>query len=117
MYRFQKPKCTMAEWNEAYADYEVMLQPTEEMLAGMVRELFGATTLERHGATLAFERPFARRDFATLVRETAGGGLGRAGEGALRAARQRQDVPQGGQLPALELFEQVVHDRLQPTLR
>src|SRR5207247_2363036 len=53
MSRFHNPEFTMAEWYEAYADYEVMLQLTEEMLAGMVRELFGATTLERHGAPLA----------------------------------------------------------------
>src|SRR2546425_1209542 len=99
MSRFHNPEFTMAEWYEAYADYEVMLQLTEEMLAGMVRELFGATTLERHGATLAFERPFARRDFATLVRETAGVDLGRASEGELRAALKRKDVPEADQLP------------------
>jgi len=116
MSRFHNPEFTMAEWYEAYADYEVMLQLTEEMLAGMVRELFGATTLERHGATLAFERPFARRDFATLVRETAGVDLGRASEGELRAALKRKDVPEADQLPGVKLVDEVFKNYVEPTL-
>ena len=116
MSRFHNPEFTMAEWYEAYADYEVMLQLTEEMLAGMVRELFGATTLERHGATLAFERPFARRDFATLVRETAGVDLGRASEGELRAALKRKDVPEADQLAGAKLADEVFKNYVEPTL-
>jgi len=53
MSRFHNPEFTMAEWYEAYADYEVMREVTEALLAGLVQELFGATTLERHGATLS----------------------------------------------------------------
>src|SRR4029077_8104470 len=92
MDRFHNPEFTMAEWYEAYADYEVMLQLTEAMLSGMVQELFGATTLERHGATLDFKRPFARKDYYALVRETSGIDLSRASEGGARSAPQ----PHGG---------------------
>src|SRR3989449_8712141 len=56
--RFHNPEFTMAEWYEAYADYEVMREIAESMVANMVEELFGTTTLERHGATLSFQRPF-----------------------------------------------------------
>src|SRR5207245_1945215 len=45
--RFHNPEFTMAEWYEAYADYEVMLAITEAMVAGLVKELFESTTLER----------------------------------------------------------------------
>ena len=78
MSRFHNPEFTMAEWYEAYADYEVMREVTEALLAGLVQELFGATTLERHGATLSFARPFARRDYYALVGESAGVDLARA---------------------------------------
>ena len=54
--RFHNPEFTMAEWYEAYADYEVMREIAESMVANMVEELFGTTTLERHGATLSFQR-------------------------------------------------------------
>src|SRR5437868_12983029 len=55
--RFHNPEFTMAEWYQAYADYTDMAALTEEMLAGLVQELFGTTVLERHGATLSFARP------------------------------------------------------------
>src|SRR5256886_15649139 len=88
--RFHNPEFTMAEWYEAYADYDAMLQLTQDLLAGMVRELYGTTTLERHGATVSFEPPLARRDYYTLVRETAGIDLARATEAELRAALRRK---------------------------
>src|SRR5712691_4559326 len=65
--RFHNPEFTMAEWYQAYADYNDMAALTEEMLAGLVLELFNSGVLERHGATLSFERPFARKDYYALV--------------------------------------------------
>src|SRR5207237_6193838 len=35
MSRFHNPEFTMAEWYEAYADYEVMREVTEALLAGL----------------------------------------------------------------------------------
>jgi lysyl-tRNA synthetase class 2 len=114
--RFHNPEFTMAEWYEAYADYEVMLELTEELLAGMVQELFHATTLERHGATLSFARPFARGDFYTLVRETAGVDLARATEAELRAALARQDVAGADRLAGGKLVDEVFKHYVEPTL-
>ena len=81
MSRFHNPEFTMAEWYEAYADYHDMADLTEMMVAGMVEELFGTALLERHGATLSFARPFARKDYFTLVREHAGVDLGHLRDG------------------------------------
>src|SRR2546430_17001709 len=78
----------------SYADYDVMLQLTEELLSGMVQELFATTTLERHGATLDFKRPFARQDYYLLVRETAGSAPARVPEGPVRAALKRKGAPE-----------------------
>ena len=114
--RFHNPEFTMLEWYEAYADYEVVLQLTEELLAGMVQELFGTTTLERHGATLDFKRPFARKDYSALVRETAGLDLARAGEGELRAALQRKEIPEADQLSGAKLVDEVFKNYGEPTL-
>ncbi len=116
MDRFHNPEFTMAEWYEAYADYEVMLQLTEEMLSGMVKELFDTTTLERHGATLDFKRPFARRDYHALVRETAGIDLARASEAELRAALKRKEVADADQLSGAKLVDEVFKNCAEPTL-
>src|SRR6267143_2624073 len=96
--RFHNPEFTMAEWYEAYADYHDMLELTEEMVSTLVSDRFATTTLERHGATLSFARPFARADFYTLMREHAGVDLTRAGEGELRTALQRRNVAEADAL-------------------
>jgi lysyl-tRNA synthetase class 2 len=114
--RFHNPEFTMAEWYEAYADYEDTLRLTEEMVAGVVQEVCGATTLERHGATLSFARPFARKDFYTLVRETSGIDLSRAGDGELRAALTRRGVADVEQLSGPKLVDEVFKTYAEPTL-
>jgi lysyl-tRNA synthetase class 2 len=114
--RLHNPEFTMAEWYEAYADYEVMLQLTEALVAGMVQELFGTTTLERHGATLDFKRPFARKDYDALVKETAGLDLARAGDAELRAALKRKDVAEADTLSGAKLVDEVFKNYVEPTL-
>src|SRR5438034_10022676 len=85
-----------------------MLQGTEEMLSGMVQELFGTTTLERHGATLDFKRPFARKDYYALVRETAGIDVTRATEAELRAALKRKDVADADTFAGAKLVDEEI---------
>ncbi|MBI1966831.1 MAG: lysine--tRNA ligase [Gemmatimonadetes bacterium] len=114
--RFHNPEFTMAEWYEAYADYHDMAALTEELLAGLVPELFGTSTLERHGATLSFARPFARADFYTLVRELAGVDLKRAGEAELHAALQRQHAESADVLSGGKLIDEVFKSYVEPTL-
>jgi lysyl-tRNA synthetase class 2 len=114
--RHHNPEFTMLEWYEAYADYEDMLVLTETMLSGLVAEVFGTTTLERHGATLSFARPFARHDFYALVRETAGVDLTTAAEPELRAALERKGVPEAPQLSGAKLVDEVFKTYAEPTL-
>ena len=114
--RFHNPEFTMAEWYEAYADYAEMAELTEAMLAGLVRALFDTTTLERHGATLSFEPPFARRDYYALVRETAGIDLTGATEAELRQALQRKEVAEADALTGAKLVDEVFKTYVEPTL-
>src|ERR1700753_3953025 len=54
------PEFTMLEFYQAYADYEVLIEETEELLAGLVREVKGTETLTWNGKEISFARPFAR---------------------------------------------------------
>jgi len=114
--RFHNPEFTMAEWYQAYADYHDMLELTEELVATLVQDVFGTTTLERHGATLSFARPFARADFSTLVREHAGVDLARAGDAELRAALKRRNVAEADALPLAKLVDEVFKVYVEPAL-
>jgi lysyl-tRNA synthetase class 2 len=106
----------MAEWYEAYADYDRMRELTEELLATLVIDLFGTATLERHGATLSFARPFARKDFYTLVRDATGVDLAGATDEALREALRRRSVDGADEMSGAKLVDEVFKTYVEPTL-
>jgi lysyl-tRNA synthetase class 2 len=116
--RIHNPEFTMAEWYEAYADYQDMAALTEELVAGLVQDVFGTALLERHGATLSFARPFARKDYFTLVQEHAGVDLARATDVELRAALQRHNVTaaEAGALAGAKLVDEVFKSCVEPKL-
>jgi len=117
--RIHNPEFTMAEWYQAYADYHDMAALTEEMVSGLVQELFGTTTLERHGATLSFARPFARVDFYALVQATAGVDLARASEPDLREVllkRHWGEKVEAEKLNGARLIDEVFKTCVEPTL-
>jgi lysyl-tRNA synthetase, class II len=116
--RIHNPEFTMAEWYEAYADYQDMAALTEELVAALVQDLFGTALLERHGATLSFARPFARKDYYALMQEHAGVDLTRATDAELRAALQRRNVPsaEAGALAGAKLVDEVFKTCVEPTL-
>jgi lysyl-tRNA synthetase class 2 len=116
--RFHNPEFTMAEWYQAYADYNDMAALTEEMLATMVKDLFGTLVLERHGATLSFERPFARKDYYDLVREHAGVDLATVKDAELRAVLKRHNAPVAEieKLNGAKLVDEVFKTTVEPKL-
>ena len=116
--RFHNPEFTMAEWYEAYADYTDMATLTEQMLAGIVQQLFGTNVLERHGATLSFATPFARKDYYALVREHAGIDLAQASDAELRDVLKRHNVPPAeiGALRGPKLIDEVFKTCVEPKL-
>jgi len=114
--RFHNPEFTMAEWYQAYADYNDMAALTEEMLAGLVVQLFGGSVLERHGATLSFERPFARKDYYGLVREHAGIDLTKASDAQLRDVLKRHNVSDADTVNGPKLVDEVFKTCVEPKL-
>jgi lysyl-tRNA synthetase class 2 len=114
--RFHNPEFTMAEWYQAYADYGDMLALTEELVAGLVADVFATTSLERHGATVSFARPFARRDFYGLVRDATGLDLGSATDAELRQALTRRNIEGAEALAGAKLIDEVFKTYVEPTL-
>ncbi len=82
--RLHNPEFTMLECYEAYIDYTDVMRLLEEMLSGLVRELYGSTAIERFGQTFDFTPPWPRRAYRALVKEHAGVDLSTATDDELR---------------------------------
>jgi lysyl-tRNA synthetase class 2 len=54
------PEFTMLEFYQAYADYEDLIEETEDLLSGLAKNVIGRETVPFRGNEISFARPFAR---------------------------------------------------------
>jgi lysyl-tRNA synthetase class 2 len=66
------PEFTMLEFYQAYATWEDLVVLTEELFAGLVREVCGGESLTYQGREISFARPFRRVRYGDLVAEATG---------------------------------------------
>jgi len=72
MDRTHNPEFTLIELYQAYADYNDMMDLTEEMLRGVARELHGQERLTFQGQQIDLSGPWRRASMLELIREHAG---------------------------------------------
>ena len=121
------PEFTMMEFYEAYADYQMLMTMTEELIVGVARKAIGTDQITFGDKQISLTPPFARLALRDGAREAASRTLGRSVSDAdLRnrdvvAGLARQlgiDVAagQGAGKIATSIFEALCEDRLvQPT--
>jgi lysyl-tRNA synthetase, class II len=66
------PEFTSLELYEAYVDYTAMMDLTEEIIAGVARDVLGTTDIAYGGHDIALAGPWPRRSMAALVAERTG---------------------------------------------
>jgi lysyl-tRNA synthetase class 2 len=54
------PEFTMIEFYEAYVDFNVLMDRTEELMRGIARDVVGSEQIQYQGETYDFAKPFAR---------------------------------------------------------
>lgn len=66
------PEFTMLELYQAYADYTDMMEITETMISGLVKEVCETEVIDYQGRPLNFSRPWKRISFYDSVKEKIG---------------------------------------------
>lgn len=66
------PEFTMMEVYQAYADYEDMMNLTEDIFNHVAKELTGSLEYEYQGETISFKKPFARMTMVESIEKHAG---------------------------------------------
>ncbi len=111
------PEFTLLELYEAYADYHVMMERTEQMVAAAIERIGGGFVRPFREHELDFTVPWPRREYADLLREYAG--VDRKDGAAVRAKAQALEINPQGKADAVvvnAVFETVVEPHLiQPT--
>jgi lysyl-tRNA synthetase class 2 len=121
------PEFTMMEFYEAYADYQLLMTMTEELVVSVAKQAIGTDRVTFDGREISLAAPFARVSLREGAREAASRKLGRPVPiGALRtrdeaAALARElgvavDPAHGPGRIVTDLFEVLCEDQLvQPT--
>jgi lysyl-tRNA synthetase class 2 len=113
------PEFTMLEFYEAYADYQDLMNLTEEMLRAMAVEILGASSLEYQGESYDFGKPFVRMTVKESILhfnpDLSAGDLDDPQRA--RAVAERLEIPlkesYGLGKVQIEIFEKTVEHRLE----
>ena len=111
------PEFTMMELYQAYGDYEVMMEITEELIATSARAVGGGQTLPFGDVEIDYTTPWRRATYEELLVEYAGVSIRDAS--AVRAKAVELGIDPAGKADAVivnEVFEAAVEPHLiQPT--
>ena len=107
------PEYTLLELYQAYADYEVMMEITEELIATAAEEIFGSVKLPYGELEIDYSIPWRRAKYAELLAEHAGVEMGDAD--AVRAKARQLGIEESNKADAVvinEVFEATVERHL-----
>jgi lysyl-tRNA synthetase class 2 len=115
------PEFTMLEFYQAYANYDDLMDLSEELLACLANEVTGSASVQYQDTTLEFGKPFRRVTMSDAVAEQAGLTAEQVADEAVLAELVRgagvetSKLATGGALLA-QAFEELVEETLiQPT--
>ena len=114
--RSHNPEFTMLEFYQAYADYEVMMEVTQDLILHAVHALHGGTQVPREGRSIGFAPPWRRLRYLDAAKEALGVTALPEDAAALRALAQRAGVSVDPALGWGQILDEVISENVQPGL-
>ena len=117
------PEFTMLEFYQAYADYEDLIEETEDLLNGLAKNVIGRETVPFRGNEISFACPFARYSMKEAIAHFSDGKISMSDlenpenlMGRYIGPELRKDLAHSAGKQIAALFEAIVEKHLtQPT--
>ena len=107
------PEFTMMELYQAYADYEVMMEITEELIATAAESVGGSTRLPYGEREMDYARPWPREKYEDLLAEH--GGVSMRDPAAVRAKARELGIEESNKDDVV-VIDQVFEATVEPAL-
>ena len=111
--RLHNPEFTMLEVYQAYADYNVMMDLTEEVISVCVEKHYAGKQIQFGDLTVDFSRPWRRAQYTELLKEYSGCDIDDIE--AIRAKARKLDIDEADMDDAVvinKVFEAAVEENL-----
>ncbi|NUO18885.1 lysine--tRNA ligase [bacterium] len=116
MDRFHNPEFTMLEFYQAFADFEMIMNLSEEMFRHVAMRALGTTVVTYQGKTVDFGKPFRRARFFDLLKEATGRDLLGISLAELGEAAKSHDVEITREMGEGKILDEMMKTLVRPKL-
>ncbi|RPH95660.1 lysine--tRNA ligase [candidate division KSB1 bacterium] len=116
MDKFHNPEFTMLEFYQAYADYQDIMNLSEELFRFVAQTALGKTEVTYQGKTVDFGKPFHRVTFYGLLKEATGCDLLEADARELADVALKHDVAIKHTMGEGKILDEIMKTLVRPNL-
>ena len=114
--RFHNPEFTMLEYYQAFADYEEMMEVTQDLLLHTIRAIHGTEKITFDGKEIDFTPPWPRVTFKGAAAKALGVERVPDGEEELRALARKAGLSIDPAFTYGKVLDEIISERAQPDM-